>query len=150
MSFFDAVASAFRRYFDFSGRSSRSEFWWFFLFCILLYMLTLSLTINELGQIDELNPRVFLPKVLTSWLGLAFILTTIPSISLAVRRFHDINMSGWWYVALQIVPSLLSQLMLIFSFISFITLFVFLYFMCVEGGGDNQYGANPLGNKDQS
>ena len=144
MSFFDAVASAFRRYFDFSGRSSRSEFWWFFLFCVLLYMLTFSLTINELGQIDELSPRVFLPKVLTSWLGLAFILTTIPSISLSVRRFHDINMSGWWYVALQIVPSLLSQLMLIFSFISFMTLFIFLYFMCVEGGGDNQYGSNPL------
>ena len=144
MSFFDAVASAFRRYFDFSGRSSRSEFWWFFLFCILLYMLTFSLTINELGQIDEFQPRVFLPKVLTSWFGLAFILTTIPSISLSVRRFHDINMSGWWYVALQIVPSLLSQLMLIFSFISFMTLFVFLYFMCVEGGGDNQYGSNPL------
>jgi len=92
----------------------------------------------------NLSPRAFLSKVLTSWLGLAFILTTIPSISLSIRRFHDINMSGWWYVALQIVPSLLSQLMLIFSFISFMTLFVFLYFMCVEGGGDNQYGSNPL------
>ena len=144
MSFFDAVATAFRRYFDFSGRSSRSEFWWFFLFCVLLYMLTFSLTINELGQIDESNPEAFLSKALTSWFGLAFILTLIPSISISIRRFHDINMSGWWYVALQIVPSLLSQLMLIFSFISFMTLFVFLYFMCVEGGGDNQYGSNPL------
>ncbi len=144
MSFFDAVATAFRRYFDFSGRSSRSEFWWFFLFCVLLYMLTFSLTINELGQIDESNPEAFLSKALTSWFGLAFILTLIPSISISIRRFHDINMSGWWYVALQIVPSILAQLILIFSFISFMTLFVYLYFMCVEGGGDNQYGSNPL------
>ena len=144
MSFFDAVATAFRRYFDFSGRSSRSEFWWFFLFCVLLYMLTFSLTINELGQIDESNPEDFLSKALTSWFGLAFILTLIPSISISIRRFHDINMSGWWYVALQIVPSILAQLILIFSFISFMTLFVYLYFMCVEGGGDNQYGSNPL------
>ena len=144
MSFFDAVATAFRRYFDFSGRSSRSEFWWFFLFCVLLYMLTFSLTINELGQIDDSNPEDFLSKALTSWFGLAFILTLIPSISISIRRFHDINMSGWWYVALQIVPSILAQLILIFSFISFMTLFVYLYFMCVEGGGDNQYGSNPL------
>ena len=144
MSFFDAVASAFRKYFDFSGRASRSEFWWFFLFCILLYMLAFSLTINDIGQPDESNPEAFLSKALTSWFGIAFIVTLIPSISVSVRIFHDINMSGWWYVALQIVPSLLSQLMLIFSFISFMTLFVFLYFMCVEGGGDNQYGSNPL------
>ena len=150
MSFFDAVASAFRRYFDFSGRSSRSEFWWFFLFCVLLYMLTFSLTINELGQPDKINPEDFLSKSLTSWFGLAFIFTLIPSISVSVRRFHDINMSGWWYVALQIAPSILAQFIFLFSFISFITLFAYLYFMCAEGGGDNQYGANPIQNKDQS
>jgi len=151
MSFFDAVASAFKRYFDFSGRSSRSEFWWFFLFCILLYMLAFSLSVNELGPPDESvlsNPEVFLAQTLTSWFGIAFIVTLIPSISISVRRFHDINMSGWWYVALQIAPSILGQYIFIFSFISVIALFVYLYFMCTEGGGDNQYGTNPLQNKD--
>tara|TARA_X000000368_G_scaffold304570_1_gene242912 strand:- start:1062 stop:1523 length:462 start_codon:yes stop_codon:yes gene_type:complete len=152
MSFFDAVASAFKRYFDFSGRSSRSEFWWFFLFCCLLYMLAFSLSANELSPFDEAalsNPEAFLAKSLTSWFGIAFIVTLIPSISISVRRFHDINMSGWWYVALQIVPSVLGQYIFIFSFISVIALFVYLYFMCSEGGGDNQYGTNPLHNKEQ-
>ena len=151
MSFFDAVASAFKRYFDFSGRSSRSEFWWFFLFYVLLYMLAFSLSVNELSPLDESslsNPEAFLAKSLTSWFGIAFIVTLIPSISLSVRRFHDINMSGWWYVALQIAPSILGQYIFIFSFISVIALFVYLYFMCTEGGGDNQYGTNPLQNKD--
>ena len=148
MSFFDAVASAFRKYFDFSGRASRSEFWWFFLFCILLYMLAFSLTINYIGQPDESNPEAFLSKALTSWFGIAFIVTLIPSISVSVRRFHDINMSGWWYIALQIVPSILSQFIFIFGFISFIALFAYLYFMCAEGGGENQYGINPLHNRD--
>jgi len=147
MSFFDAVASAFRRYFDFSGRSSRSEFWWFFLFCILLYMLAFSLTINEIGELNPSNPEEFLSQALTSWFGIAVILTLIPSISISVRRFHDINMSGWWYVALQIAPSILAQFIFIFSFISFITLFAYLYFMCAEGGEENQYGINPLQNK---
>ena len=95
MSFFDAVASAFKRYFDFSGRSSRSEFWWFFLFCILLYMLTFSLSINELDQFYEYDPEEFLSNSLTSWFGLAFILTLMPSISISVRRFHDTGQSGW-------------------------------------------------------
>ena len=150
MSFFDAVASAFRRYFEFSGRSSRSEFWWFFLFCILLYMLAFSLSVNELGPSDDsfIDVEAFLSKTLTSWFGIALIVTLIPSISLSVRRFHDINMSGWWYVALQIAPSILGQYIFIFSFISVIALFVYLYFMCTEGGGDNQYGTNPLQNKD--
>ena len=148
MSFFDAVASAFRKYFDFSGRASRSEFWWFFLFCILLYMLAFSLTIIDIGQPDESNPEAFLSKALTSWFGIDFIVTLIPSISVSVRRFHDINMSGWWYVALQIVPSILSQFIFIFGFISFIALFAYLYFMCAEGGGENQYGINPLHNRD--
>ena len=148
MSFFDAVASAFKRYFDFSGRSSRSEFWWFFLFCILLYMLTFSLSINELDQFYEYDPEEFLSNSLNSWFGLAFILTLMPSISISVRRFHDINMSGWWYAVLQILPSIIAQLIAIFNFISFMALLVYLYFMCKEGGGDNQYGSNPLQSKD--
>ena len=148
MSFFDAVASAFRRYFDFSGRSSRSEFWWFFLFCILLYMLAFSLSINEIGEPDSSNPEKFLSQALTSLFGITVIVTFIPSISISVRRFHDINMSGWWYVALQIAPSVLAQFIFIFSFISFIALFAYLYFMCAEGGEENQYGSNPLRDKE--
>ena len=148
MSFFDAVASAFQKYFDFSGRSSRSEFWWFFLFCILLYMLAFSLSINEIGEPDSSNPEKFLSQALTSWFGIAVILTLIPSISVSVRRFHDINMSGWWYVALQVAPSILAQFSFIFSFISFMALFAYLYFMCAEGGEENQYGSNPLKNKE--
>mgnify|MGYP001212324474 CR=1 FL=1 len=129
MSFFDAVASAFRRYFDFSGRSSRSEFWWFFLFCILLYMLAFSLTVNDLGQPDESNPEVFLSKALTSWFGIAVIVTLIPSISVSVRRFHDINKSGWW-------------VLLSFTVVGIIPLFYWFYF--VHGDKQpNQYGNAP-------
>ena len=151
MSFFDAVASAFKRNLEFSGRSSRSEFWYFILFFILLYMLTFSLSINELDQFYEHDPEEFLSNSLNSLFGLAFILTLMPSISISVRRFHDINMSGWWYAVLQILPLILAKLIPIpkfISFISFMALLGYLYFMCKEGGGDNQYGSNPLQSKD--
>ena len=111
-------------------------------------MLAFSLTINEIGELNPSNPEEFLSQALTSWFGIAVILTLIPSISISVRRFHDINMSGWWYVALQIAPSILAQFIFIFSFISFIALFAYLYFMCAEGGEENQYGSNPLRDKE--
>ena len=38
---------------------------------------------------------------------MAVIITFIPQITLSVRRLHDIGKSGWWYVGLQIAPSLL-------------------------------------------
>ena len=148
MSFFDAVASAFKQYFILSGRASRSEFWWFILFLFSLYLLTFNLMLNEIGGASSFNEEEFLSNFWTSWFGLAIIFTTIPSITIAVRRFHDINMSGWWYVALQIVPNILGQYVTVFILISFITLFVFLYFMCVMGGDENQYGTNPLYNKE--
>ena len=148
MDFGTAIKTCFSKYAVFSGRASRSEFWWFFLFCILLYMLAFSLSINEIGEPDSSNPEKFLSQALTSWFGIAVILTLIPSISVSVRRFHDINMSGWWYVALQVAPSILAQFLFIFSFISFMALFAYLYFMCAEGGEENQYGSNPLKNKE--
>ena len=114
----------------------------------MLYMLAFSLSINEIGEPDSSNPEKFLSQALTSWFGIAVILTLIPSISVSVRRFHDINMSGWWYVALQVAPSILAQFLFIFSFISFMALFAYLYFMCAEGGEENQYGSNPLKNKE--
>ena len=148
MNIGQSISYCFSNYFNFNGRGSRSEFWWFFLFCILLYMLAFSLSINEIGEPDSSNPEKFLSQALTSWFGIAVILTLIPSISVSVRRFHDINMSGWWYVALQVAPSILAQFLFIFSFISFMALFAYLYFMCAEGGEENQYGSNPLKNKD--
>ena len=38
-------------------------------------MLAFSLTINDIGQPDESNPEAFLSKALTSWFGIAFIVT---------------------------------------------------------------------------
>jgi uncharacterized membrane protein YhaH (DUF805 family) len=62
-----AIALGFQRYFDFSGRSSRSEYWWWFLFSF----------------IAGLIPFV-------GWVLL------IPNIAIGVRRLHDINKTGWW------------------------------------------------------
>ena len=143
--FFDAIVSAFKNYFNLRGRASRSQFWCFFLFCILLYLLTLSLSIEGLESLipstepDQEDSLAILSYLLTSWFGMAVIITFIPQITLSVRRLHDIGKSGWWYVGLQIAPSLLPNFF-IFQFIAILTLFIFLYFMAMESEGDNKYG----------
>ena len=148
MNFFDSVISAFKNYINFSGRATRSEFWWFFLFCILLYMLTFSLSVEEFNgalsnsELQNGNPAQLVGLFIQSWFGVAFLVTFIPSITIAVRRFHDLNMSGWWYVGLQIAPSLLPSIF-IFNLISLMALFLFVYFMAQEGGEDNRFGPNP-------
>jgi len=74
MDFGQAVSAYFSNYFNFSGRASRSEFWWAILFTFLV------------GLVVSLIPIV---NMLWS-LG-----TFFPSISLATRRLHDTNRSGW-------------------------------------------------------
>ncbi len=86
VKFFDDVINSvficFSRYFDFEGRSSRSEFWHWQLFRVLLF---LSLT--------------FLETILFSGLNFTFnLFLLIPEISVSIRRLHDTNKSGLWYL----------------------------------------------------
>ena len=88
---------------------------------------------------ENADPSEVIQAFLTSWIGIAFLITFIPQITLAVRRFHDINKSGWWYVGLQVAPSLLPSIF-IFDLISMMALFLFVFYMANEGGDDNVYG----------
>lgn len=74
-------------YFKFEGRASRKQYWMFLLFCFLFVAI-----INILGMFIPLN-------ALFSFIILVFgFVTLLPTISLAVRRLHDIDLSGWWAV----------------------------------------------------
>jgi uncharacterized membrane protein YhaH (DUF805 family) len=94
MTFKDSIVAGFQKYFDFDGRATRSEYWWFVLF---------GLIVNAVGLMD--------PS------GILYILASlalfIPSLSVAVRRLHDIDKSGWWML-LVLVP--LISLILIYWF----------------------------------
>lgn len=76
MTFSESIRTCFSKYATFSGRATRSEFWWFALFCVLL-----SLPLAFLGP---LAPLLLIPL----W---------IPAISVEVRRLHDTGRSGWWF-----------------------------------------------------
>lgn len=78
MTFGESITTCLAKYADFDGRASRSEYWWFYLFTVLVNWG--ALIIDPFG-------------VLYAVLNLAFLL---PTLSAAVRRLHDTNKSGWW------------------------------------------------------
>ena len=99
-----------KRYFQFSGRASKKEYWMFFLFMFISYFIAIVLDMS-LGLWDDVEAL----GVFSSILILFFI---IPHMSLTCRRFHDINKSGWF------------QLIFVIPLIGFIT---WLIWMCTDG-----------------
>lgn len=75
MTFLESIKTCFSKYADFNGRASRSEYWWFVLFIVLI---TYAASVIS----DPFS-------VLIS------IATLLPSIAVAARRLHDSNRSGW-------------------------------------------------------
>jgi uncharacterized membrane protein YhaH (DUF805 family) len=108
-SFGQAVSRFFKKYATFSGRASRSEFWWVALFTGLLYgvlggilggVIAATGTHDESGQF-QLRGAAIAVVVLWALVSLALV---IPGIALTVRRLHDGNFTGWLYL-LHLIPS---------------------------------------------
>ena len=127
----DWMLLPYRRYFDFSGRSQRKEYWMFTLFYVLVAIVLAAVMILGLVGLEEgKKPGA------AFWIGFAglmvFLLgSVIPSIAVTVRRFHDQDLSGWLYL-LGFIPSIGGIIILVF--------------MCIEGTkGDNRFGYDPKG-----
>ena len=87
MNFQTSIKTCFNKFAVFSGRASRSEFWFFVLFGFLGGIIAIIIDVMILGYPYEEN-----------WpINLIFsVAIIIPSIAVAARRLHDINKSGWW------------------------------------------------------
>ncbi len=121
------------RYAAFKGRATRSEYWYFLLFSIIIALILTALDSMIINPLLGIQPLVETAR--TGILGTLFSFgTLIPSVALAIRRLHDIGKSGWW-ILLGVIP-----------IVNIIGIFVLLYF-CIKDSqpGGNQYGSNPKG-----
>lgn len=108
MGFAESVRTVLRRkYLTFSGRAGRSEYWWFQLFFwgLLLALFVLFGVVTDATRRPDgySSSTTFIIVVI----GLFILAMFLPQAALHVRRFHDRNMSGWWYfvaVILSFVP----------------------------------------------
>tara|TARA_B100000959_G_C14698124_1_gene507631 strand:- start:251 stop:622 length:372 start_codon:yes stop_codon:yes gene_type:complete len=87
MNFGTAIKTCFSKYAVFSGRASRSEFWWFCLFGFIGGIVTVVVDVMILGYTVEDNGPVNI---------IFTIITFLPYLSVGARRLHDIDKSGWW------------------------------------------------------
>lgn len=105
MNFGTAISTCMGKYATFSGRASRSEFWWFYLFTVLL---SWAASITGSAMYGAMDPMASLPGAIVS---LALLL---PVLSAGCRRLHDIGKSGWWQL-IMLIP-LLGLILLIVWF----------------------------------
>lgn len=117
-SFDASVRRFFRKYAVFTGRASRSEFWWAMLFqCIVGTIAGVVLSIVMVAAVvwvivgaDQedsvatmINAIVSSTLVMVIGLALVTLPVLLPSIAVTVRRLHDTNRSGWWYL-ISLIP----------------------------------------------
>lgn len=104
---------------DFSGRARRREYWTFVLVNCLIAMLLLilGLAFGEDSPASNIMVTIF------------YLIMLVPSLSVSVRRLHDIGKSGW-YMFLSLIPLIGGLILLVWSLMD-------------SEPGDNQYGKNP-------
>jgi uncharacterized membrane protein YhaH (DUF805 family) len=119
MTFQQAVKSCFAKYATFSGRSTRSEYWYWVLFATLGSLVALIIDTSVLG---------FDPSGVSPISGIFDLVILLPGITVAARRLHDMDRTAWW-------------LLVTFTGIGAIVLMVW---FCFPGtGGPNRFGPDP-------
>ncbi|WP_017931901.1 DUF805 domain-containing protein [Robiginitomaculum antarcticum] len=99
----DAIKTFYRRYTDFAGRSSRSEYWWFLLYYVVILIVLAMLLGNTSDMMDPATGMMGGYMAL-GWPALIWaLLHLIGMIALMVRRTHDWGKTGWLNLLL-IVP----------------------------------------------
>lgn len=103
MDFTSSIKTVYSKYATFKGRASRSEFWWFILYqIIILLLMRIFLILLFLVLLPSFEKQYSVSTYLIAAKTFKFI-HFIPITMLTIRRFHDINRSGWWQI-----PSLLT------------------------------------------
>lgn len=123
MTFVDSISTCFRKFTDINGRASRSEYWWFYLFCVMvniaIFMVSILigyLVADIIGMILFGNIGVYILIPIVSLL-LLFAVT--------IRRLHDTGHSGLWYLII---------------FVPLIGPFWLLILLMTGNNDENQYG----------
>ena len=117
-----------KQYADFKGRARRKEYWMFFLIHLLILIgLSFLLVFISGGLVDNGEPSSLGLVIIGGY----FLATIVPTLAVTIRRLHDTDKSGWWYL-ITLVP--------------YIGSFIILIFTCMESyHGTNKWGENPKG-----
>ena len=118
MNFQQSIEKCLKKYANFKGRATRSEFWFFILFVILASFVGTIFDLILFNSAAEFSP-------INTIVSLALI---VPQLSAGCRRLHDVGKSGWWQLLyLTIIGSIV----------------VFIWFVTETNKRKNQFGSVP-------
>ena len=118
-TFGSAISICLAGYFTFAGRAPRSEYWYFVLFTMLVAIVASSIDAIIFGLGSQILQTI------------ASLALFIAGLAVWVRRLHDTDRSGWWWL-LALVP--------------IVGWIIILIWLCTRGtAGANRYGPDPLG-----
>jgi uncharacterized membrane protein YhaH (DUF805 family) len=110
-----------KKYAVFDGRARRKEYWFFFLFTIIVSVI--------LAIIDNLTGTYSAQAHIGLLGGLYALGTLLPGIGVTIRRLHDTGRTGWW---------------ILIAFVPIVGGIILLIFMVLDGNpGENKYGPDP-------
>lgn len=107
----------FQKFAQFSGRATREEFWYFF-FCYMFFLIGAVCSFST--SKDGIHPIMIKSLITIFNVGLF-----IPSISVSIRRLHDVNKSGW---------------NMLWLFLPVIGIIILIIYWLQKSDKDNQYG----------
>ncbi|MBV9795586.1 MAG: DUF805 domain-containing protein [Actinobacteria bacterium] len=98
VGFGEAITEGFRNIVNFSGRASRSAFWWFALGAIII-----DIVVAIVARAAHVTVLQYIVEIIVA----------LVSLSLAIRRLHDTNRSGWWWL-IGLIPIIGGIILLVF------------------------------------
>ena len=132
-----------KRYAEFSGRSRRKEFWMFMLgYVIILSVLVIGMFAGR--PLSSLEDPAALESmagggtfiIFAILIGITVLALFIPIIAVNVRRLHDRDMSGWWYLGFIVLSNI--------PFVGILISIGYLVLMALPGtNGPNRFGPDP-------
>jgi len=128
MSYLEAVKAGFTNYAKFNGRASRSEFWWFLLFVVIVYAVLYAIigifggfTVTDANGVDSMS----VTGVPFFILAIFWIALLLPVVGIQFRRLHDANHSAWWWLI---------------GFVPFGGIVLIIFLVTPGTAGDNRFG----------
>jgi len=140
MGFREAVTVCIQDYYTFSGRARRPEFWWFWLFLVVVSLI--------LSVIDSV---IFGRDMLLGLNGLFGLLTFLPQLAVSWRRMHDTGRPGWFNLlpVIPILPLLIidlgdpvPELVLLYASVALVIV-VLVWLVLPSQSGENRFGPEP-------
>ena len=135
----NAITHFYTRYFDVFGRARRFEYAWILLLhgALVVVVSALTISLGTTGPVTETESLNGLGQLFMSLYGLICIGSAIPWVTLNIRRFHDMNYTGW-------MVALFAGLWVIPPIGALASIVQFFWVLFGSGtAGENNYGQDP-------